>query len=54
MLARIVAPKVAGSIPVGHPPFCRKNVRLGFSTGSRLLQPYCNPLLAKGKILDGN
>ncbi len=25
-LTRIVAPKVAGSIPVGHPPVCRKNM----------------------------
>src|ERR671914_3151731 len=41
---RIVAPKVAGSSPVGHPFICRQNVRAGSYTGPLLLQPYCNPL----------
>jgi hypothetical protein len=41
---RIVAPKVAGSSPVGHPLICRKNVKLRFLTWLLILQPYCNPL----------
>jgi hypothetical protein len=41
---RIVAPKVAGSSPVGHPFICRQNVRAGIAPGPLLLQPYCNPL----------
>ena len=44
VLLRIVAPKVAGSSPVGHPFICRQNVRAGSYTGPLLLQPYCNPL----------
>jgi hypothetical protein len=41
---RIVAPKVAGSSPVGHPLICRKNVKPRFPTWLLVLQPYCNPL----------
>jgi hypothetical protein len=41
---RIVAPKVAGSSPVGHPLICRKNVKVRFLTWLLVLQPYCNPL----------
>jgi len=26
---RVVVPKVAGSSPVGHPPICRENAKLG-------------------------
>src|SRR5215210_3662012 len=44
VLIRIVAPKVAGSSPVGHPFICRQNVRAGSYTGPLLLQPYCNPI----------
>jgi hypothetical protein len=41
---RIVAPKVAGSSPVGHPLICRKNVKLRLLSWLLVLQPYCNPL----------
>ena len=30
---RVVVPKVAGSSPVGHPGFCRRNVESGLSAG---------------------
>ena len=35
----IVAPKVAGSSPVGHPLFCRQNAGSARPIRSRLLQP---------------
>ncbi len=40
---RIVAPKVAGSSPVGHPPILRLDASPVRLSGARLLQPYCNP-----------
>jgi hypothetical protein len=45
---RIVAPKVAGSSPVDHPPICRENVESVSSIRVRLLQLYCNP---RGRVL---
>ena len=41
---RIVAPKVAGSSPVGHPLICRGNLKPEYFAGPLILQPYCNPL----------
>src|SRR5829696_9193349 len=40
---RIVAPKGAGSSPVGHPSVCRKNARPSQRAEPRLLQSYSNP-----------